>query len=241
MRNILTILLIAYTFPVFAEFSVIVESGAAWQNRNDVRIPGETGTLVEFDEFNQGPFFHYRGEFFWKINKNHGLRMVYAPFNISVNGQTSTAVNFDNQIFNANTPLEINYQFNSYRLTYFYSFWDTGDKHLSLGFTGKIREAEIEFIQGGQTASFTNLGFVPLIYFSYQTPICDYLLFNFNMDALGASQGRAIDISMKVRSKLSENYQLGLGFRTLEGGADNDTVFTFSWFNYAVIDLVASF
>ena len=66
-------------------------------------------------------------------------------------------------------------------------------------------------------------------------------LFHFNMDAAAAPQGRAFDLAFKARKELSKNYQLGVGVRTLEGGADNDKVYTFSWFNYAVLDLVGTF
>ena len=61
------------------------------------------------------------------------------------------------------------------------------------------------------------------------------------MDAAFASQGRAIDIALKFRHNFSPDYNIGFGARSLEGGADNDKVYTFSWFNYAVIDFVGRF
>ncbi len=219
----------------------MLESGAVWQHRNDVRIPSDTGTRVDFDNFDRGPFFHYRAELLWKINERHNLRAVYAPLEIDVNGPITSNVIFDDTTFTPSEGLEIDYKFNSYRLTYFYSFWEGEESQFNLGLTGKIRDAKIRFSQSGRSASYEDVGFVPLVYVEYQTPITSSWLFNVNVDAAAASQGRAIDLALKFRKRLNDRYKLGIGARTLEGGADNDNVFTFSWLNYAVIDLVGEF
>lgn len=220
---------------------IMLEGGAVWQQRNDVQITPQNGTRVEFDQFDQGPFPHYRLEGEWELSGSQALRFVYAPFNVRVTGQVPTVVNFNGVNFAANTDLTVDYTFNSYRLTWVYGFWGFGDDRMSLGVTGKVREAEIIFEQGGQKQSYDNVGFVPLLFFEYQKAFATDWLFHFNTDAAGASQGRAIDVAIKVRRKLSDDFQIGIGGRTLEGGADNDSVFTFSWFNYVVVDLVGRF
>ena len=219
----------------------MLESGGVWQSRNDVKIPGNTGNRVDFDEFDQGPFFHYRTEIFWKITERSTLRFIYAPFNILVTGILLSDVNYNNKTFSAGQELEVDYKFNSYRASYIYHFLGIGDSQFNLGLTGKIRDAEIKFKQGLQESSYDNVGFVPLIYFEIQTALSSNWLINLNMDGAAAPQGRAFDLSLKLRRKLSKTFQLGLGARTLEGGADNDKVYTFSWFNYAVLDLTGSF
>lgn len=219
----------------------MLESGAVWQHRNDVQIPSGSGSRVDFDEFNQGPFFHYRAEFFWKFANRHNLRVVYAPFSLNVKGPISSNVNFNEKTFSSSEELEVNYKFNSYRLTYFYSLWDIGKKKFNLGLTGKVRDAKIQFRQTAQQANYENVGFVPLLYFELQAPISSMWYFNINMDAAAASQGRAIDVAMKFRRQILKELDFGIGVRSLEGGADNEKVFTFSWFNYAVIDLSGQF
>tara|TARA_B100001248_G_C27395862_1_gene465494 strand:- start:1719 stop:2447 length:729 start_codon:yes stop_codon:yes gene_type:complete len=224
-----------------ASFDIVFETGALWQQRNDVRIPNTGGTRLNFDEFDSGPFFHYRAELFWHVNDTHNLRAVYAPLNLVVNGQVPYAVNYDNVNFNANQDIEIDYTFNSYRLTYYYSFWGNGDNQLNLGITGKVRDAKIQLQQGSTKASYDNVGFVPLIYFEYQKTLGTEWLFHFNMDAAAASQGRAFDVSAKLRHRILTDSLLGIGLRSLEGGADNDEVYTFSWVNYLTIDFLKSF
>ena len=241
MKKILFCLASLYAITVSAEFNFMLESGAVWQHRNDVKIPGNTGTRVNFDEFNQGPFFHYRGELYWKITDNHNLRAVYAPLNIAVKGRLPGNALFDGVSFSTSEELEVNYKFNSYRLTYFYSYWQSGKSFLNLGVTGKIRDAEIEFKQPSQKASYDNVGFVPLLFVEYQAPIGSDWLFHTNIDAAAAPQGRAIDLTVKFRRPFMEKYKLGFGLRSLEGGADNDKVFTFSWLNYAILDISGEF
>ena len=49
-------------------------------------------------------------------------------------------------------------------------------------------------------------------------------------------QGRAIDLGLKVQYDITRQWYVGGGLRALEGGADNDEIYNFSWFNYAVLN-----
>ena len=51
---------------------------------------------------------------------------------------------------------------------------------------------------------------------------------------MAASPGRAIDFALKVHYDLNDRWNVAVGYRTLEGGADNDKVYTFAWLHYAV-------
>ena len=47
-----------------------IETGAVWQERNDVQIPGDTGTQFSLvDHVGQGPFAFYRLELFYNLRK----------------------------------------------------------------------------------------------------------------------------------------------------------------------------
>jgi hypothetical protein len=41
-------------------------------------------------------------------------------------------------------------------------------------------------------------------------------------------------VSLKGVFRLSDRVEIDLGYRLLEGGADNDEVYTFAFFHYAV-------
>lgn len=220
------------------DFSLGLEAGAVWQHRNDVRISPDQGTYLEFNDFDEGPFFHYRIEGFYNLSERHFLRALYAPFNISVKGVPATNVVFDGVTFAGGNELTVNYRFNSYRVGYFYRWFEFSDGFFDIGVTAKWRDAKIELEQPGISRAYTNGGLVPLLYIAFEKMLFSDISFNFSLDGSASSQGRAFDGALKLRKPVGERLNLGLGVRSLEGGADNDKVFTFSWFNYAVIDLV---
>jgi hypothetical protein len=53
-------------------------------------------------------------------------------------------------------------------------------------------------------------------------------------DALAAPQGRAEDVLFAATYAVSDTTRILAGYRILEGGADNDEVYTFSLFHYIV-------
>lgn len=241
--HLILFLLFLCSFNVYSEetqskFRILIESGGVWQNRNDTQIPPDSGTRFDIDRFSEGPFFHRRLEAYYNLNQKHALRLVYAPSTIKVSGSVNQDVTFNGETFLASQELNIKYQFNSYRLSYIYAFKGFGRDQLNLGITAKIREASTTFSQTGLSSTYDNVGFVPLIYFEYQKFMNEKWSLNFTADALGASQGRAVDLAIKLRRELNKNSSIGLGFRSLEGGADNEKVYTFSWFNYAILELV---
>jgi hypothetical protein len=150
-------------------------------------------------------------------------------------------VDFDDATFPAETPVESTFRFNSYRLTYRQLLIDSPKFQLRAGVSGKVRDAAIRLEGGGQDAEDANLGFVPLLSFSATWFAHPSLRVVLDGDALAAPQGRAEDILLAAVAPLNEHVSLKAGYRILEGGADNDTVYTFSLFHYAVAGMVATF
>lgn len=61
--------------------------------------------------------------------------------------------------------------------------------------------------------------------------------FSIDLDGLAGGPGRLIDLALKLDYRLDERWQLGGGYRMLEGGADTDDVYNFAWLHYAVLDI----
>ena len=54
----------------------------------------------------------------------------------------------------------------------------------------------------------------------------------------GRPSGRALlDLGLMLDYELSDNWRIGGGYRTLEGGADTDDVYSFGWLHYATVDV----
>jgi hypothetical protein len=122
-------------------------------------------------------------------------------------------------------------------LTYRYGFIEREEFYFGAGLTGKVRDAEISLDNGIERAEKKNVGFVPLINFSCRWKFYGPFGILIDGDALFATQGRAEDISLALLYHLNRNLTFRGGYRILEGGADNDEVYTFSMFHYALVGI----
>jgi hypothetical protein len=100
-----------------------------------------------------------------------------------------------------------------------------------------IRDANIELQQGAKRANDDDVGFVPLIHLYGEYRFAPRWLFTLDFDGLASSQGRALDLALKLSYDVTDQWRLGGGYRTLEGGADNDDVYTFAWLHYGFVSL----
>lgn len=235
-----SLVVISHLFIIFsaqAETFYSIEVGSTTQSLNDQRIPGDGGTKFSLTDFGRGPFTTYR-LYFGYLWDRHELRALYAPFSIHLNGQLKQPTLFNETVFQPGVSTEAYYQFNSYRMTYSYALEKQGEWDLRLGFTGKIRDAEVKIRQGSLVENKKNTGFVPLVNFQAQRLFLDHYKLRFDLDALGASQGRAIDLALFVERKISmPGASVFFGYRTVEGGADNDSVYNFAWIHTLTLGL----
>jgi hypothetical protein len=222
-----------------AQLKFDIETGIIATGYNDVRIPGSTGTLVSLsDELNSNPNIFSRVNVGYRFKQGHEILALYAPLNINYKGSVDRDVIFQGETYPANSSLNATYKFNSYRLTYRYHLIDNNCFDIGVGLSLKVRDALIGFRSGIMESEKTDLGIVPLINFSVHWKPTERIGMILNGDALAAPQGRAEDVLLAVTFKGTENLTLKAGYRILEGGADNATVYTFSLFHYGVLGVI---
>lgn len=223
-------------------WSIELEGGLLWLSRNDVRIPGTTGTQFGMrDLTGSGTFPVGRVNAIWQSDRGWGFRVMLAPLTASGTGTLGQNVQFAGQNFAAGVATQGRYKFNSYRLTYF-NRWKQGPRsEWRIGGTLKIRDAEIRLTQGGVSAKDSDLGVVPLAYIWGQEKLSDRWSAIFEVDALFAPQGRAFDGSAKLAYHANDRTTWTVGYRLLEGGADNDRVYNFFWGNYLTAGVTIRF
>jgi hypothetical protein len=214
------------------DFHAALEGGAAWQERNDFRIPGDGGTLVELPD--DGPVPSFRATLTWDLTPRQSVRLLAAPLRIEQTFTPSEPVSFQGLEFPAGVPADSSYRFDSYRATWYWRFAPKGKWSFRLGATLKMRSAEIGLSGAPGSATRDDLGVVPLLYAYARYQATDRLAVELEADALAAPQGRAEDVSLKGVYRISDRVEIDLGYRLLEGGADNDEVYTFALFHYAV-------
>lgn len=223
-------------------FRLEVETGAGWQSRNDVQIPNDaSGTRFSLrDTVGTGPVPIVRVDAAWALNERQDLRVLLAPLSYEEGGTLAGPVNFKGGRFSAGA-VDATYRFNSWRATWRYRVLDEGPWLVKLGVTAKVRDAEITLRQGGTTATDSDVGLVPLLHVYSEYRFNERWKAILDADALAAPQGRAFDVGLKAGYDFNRTVGITAGYRILDGGVDNDTVYNFARFHQAVASLVWRF
>lgn len=215
--------------PLSAQ-SVVDFEATAWRTqRNEVRKPSQGGTTFSFpDLLGAGPTWAPRMNVSWTLKERHGLRVLLAPFEVTGMGVFHEPVVYQGHTFQAGMPTAGLYRFNSWRVTWRYTLRDDTTWRILAGATVKIRDAKVELSQNGHTETNSNLGFVPLAHLYVERHFPKNISAVFETDALAASQGRAVDAAFMVRWQATRRVHADVGYRLLEGGADNKEIYTWA-------------
>ena len=241
MKTIAIICLAVILIPKVFSSEVHLELGEVENSYNQVQIPGDDGTRFNLRSSIDDNNFYYRLQFIHLFDEKHGMRLLYAPLKFTGDKTYSKDIDFNGGSFNAGSEIDTTFKFNSYRATYFYQYLDQEKLKLRLGLSLKVRDAEIRLKQGSTKKSRKDLGFVPLFYLYSEYHFSRKFLAALDFDGLVGPSGRAFDVALMGGYHLDQDWQLQLGARILEGGADNDKVYTFSQFNYYFMALKYSF
>jgi hypothetical protein len=215
-----------------------LETGWIRTGYNDVAIPGNSGVRFSLSKDLKAAdnvFFRLRLNYI--LSQKSELSLLYAPLTIKSKGEFDKDILFVGELFGEEQLVNATYVFNSYRFTYKYRFYQNDKWQFKIGFTAKIRDAEIKLENSEKTANKTNVGFVPIIYFSSRYHFSDTVSLELSCDALAAPQGRAEDVLFALFYKITPKINAKIGYRLLEGGSDGDEVYTFALIHYAVIGL----
>ena len=222
--------------------SLTLELGATWQLRNTVQIPNELpNTRFGLDDLTgEGPYPAGRVMLDWPLGDRHHLRFIIAPLGIEETGTSGEPIVFQDTTFGAG-EIRATYRFDSYRATYRYVFHDSANWTWSGGATLNVRDAEIRLQQGDLRRTKSNTGLVPLLALYGEWRFAPGWSGVFDFEGLGAPQGRAIDAALKVGYDVTPTVSLSAGYRFLDGGADNDELYTFARFDSAVMSVTWRF
>jgi hypothetical protein len=238
-----SLLLFTGTFPLAAlSFWVDGETGGVFTGYNDVQIPSDSeddpGTRFSLaEDLEPSPVWFYRLQAGVDIGR-HSIFGLYAPFTVESTGKADKDISFKKKTFPEGSDLTGTFKFNSYRLSYTYSFFRRPEIELAAGLTGKVRDAYIKLENDERSAARTNLGFVPLIHLYARWHFAPPFSLLLDGDGLAAPQGRAEDFLLALDYSLDEKTDIRLGYRLLEGGSDGaGGVYTFSMFHYASLGI----
>lgn len=165
-----------------------------------------------------------------ELNERWDVSFLYAPLDTEYSFKSRSNFNFNGESFNQNEQTRVGYKFNSYRVGFLRKY-QTGNFKFVVGPVLKVRDARLSVSQAGARSSFSNLGPVPLLGLGVDYRASESIHFIFYSDALAGGPGYAYDVNAEIRYKISPSQTLGVGYRTLGGGADNDELKNFARFN----------
>jgi hypothetical protein len=228
---------------VHAQLRLGIESGFAFTQYNDVRVPNaeqERGTLFSLknDFTPDKPAIFFRLEGAYLINGKHTLELVAAPLQLDYQDSTLDSIEFAGSTFKG-AGVDGRYEFNTYRFSYRYRLVQKPQFSFDLGATLLVRDARIALTQNDFQAEDVDLGFVPLISFELNYAPDEKLSLLLKGDALVGPQGRAEDIFVGILYQVfNEHLQLKAGYRLIEGGADVDQVYNFAFVHFIDLGVV---
>jgi len=248
LQTVLTVILfgIVCLSPALAQSSrrwfLDVETGGVFPGYNNVRIPGNSGTLFSLTEdLATSALLHFRFSLGYQFSPKHTVYFTIAPLSLNGSGTVNWPIDFNGVTFLAGTPLKSLYRFNNYRLTYRYGLRSSGKLRIGLGLTAFVRDASIGLSGGGLESEKANIGPVPLLNFLVEWRFSPAWRLAFQGDAAVAPQGRAEDVLLALVYQKTERIAFKAGYRILEGGADNDEVYNFALFNYFAVGVILYF
>jgi len=241
MKRILlyiTLFVIIFNNYGSAEIKTSFQGAAVYSSYNDIKLPGDTGTKLSYTEdLDSDPVFSPRVEAGYEFGFPLYIGFMASLLRLEAEGTLDKTVYYDGLVFNEGTEVKAKYRFDSYRMTARYYFLNTESLKAGAGITGKIRDAEITLESSTQKGELSNTGFVPLINLYLEWFASDRVSLLFYGDGAWSPYGRAEDFFAGAVYRFNDTAAVMAGYRLLEGGADNDEVYTFSMFHYAVIGI----
>ncbi len=224
--------------------SVELELGAAKLQKNELQSPNDA-TATRFDlarvlgtDSTQGT-----ARVTVKIPTAGGDEWlaVYAPLTFKGSAALGQAVVYEGSSFAGAPQTSASYRFDTYRLTWRRPVIESADTTVRLGVTGLVRDAAIRLSQAGVSASRSNTGLVPLLHGSVDRRLRSRLSLIGDVDALGSGQGYAVDLSLRAQYAIDTRWAVSAGYRMLDGGADNDTLYNFARIEWLTLGVRRSF
>jgi len=224
-------------------WEISAESGLVLPGYNDVQSPNnDTATRFSLsDTLDIASSGYIRMKLGYNFSERHHITLLYAPLSLDAQGVLTSDVVFEGTLFAANSSIKAKYRFDSYRMSYRYDLVKNQNLSFGIGFTAKIRDAEIALESNTQSTSKTNTGFVPLLNLFLKWRFSEDFGLQIEADALAAKQGRAEDVNVALFYEINRSMEFKVGYRIVEGGANVDEVYNFALINYLTAALTIRF
>lgn len=231
------ILMSAIALSAKPDLRIEAETGIAFPGYNDVRIPN-VGNNTQFslkDDLGLKSTLSTRLSVHYRISPRHQVSLMAAPLTLKAEEKLAKDVVYQGKHFWKNDIVKTEYRFDSYRLQYRYFLPKEFFGIRAVGASLKMRDAEISLESSSNQSSKTNTGFVPLLSLNAGYKVNDELDIVLEAEGLASPYGRAEDVFVGALYNVHKHLKVKAGYRFLEGGSDNEEVYTFAAVHYAIV------
>lgn len=238
-RIFIAIIFSGLLVQTYGQFSLDISGGLVAQSYNEVQIPNEVGTAFDlYKDFDiQGPVFYYSFKLGYRFKERNHFFLLYAPLSVNYEGAAPFDIRYQNSMFLKGQNIDASYKFNSYRLTYRRDVYSSDKWLLGIGFTAKIRDADIRLETADISDNKDDFGFVPLLNVYAEYNFNNWAAF-FEGDGLAGGPGRAFDLYLGGKIPVHERLKVKAAYRMVEGGADISSVYNFTMLHFATFGLI---
>jgi hypothetical protein len=122
-----------------------IETGLMMTGKNDVRVPGNSGTNFSLTEdFDAKAALHFRFKLVQPLAEKHRLIFTYAPLKVTSTGTTKDDIHFGGSHFIPNLNLTGEYRLDSYRQSYMLDLVKLAKTSVSVGASVEIRDEAVK-------------------------------------------------------------------------------------------------
>jgi hypothetical protein len=240
VRKIFILLIFSgLSIQTYSQVSLDLSGGLVAQTYNEVRIPNDQGTAFDlYKDFEiQGPVIYFGFRLGYSFRGKNHLFLLYAPLGVNYEGFAPFDIKFQNTTFLRGQNIDAYYKFNSYRVTYRRNVYSSEKWLVGIGFTAKIRDAEIRLTAGDISDKKDDFGFVPLLNVYAEYNFHNWSAF-FEGDGLAGGPGRAFDLYLGGKIPVNDYLRIKAAYRIVEGGADVSSVYNFTMLHFANLGLI---
>ena len=189
-----------------------MRSGSAKTTLGSPETPAPSSTC--WDLTGSGPDAYVRLYATYSFNDKHALRLTVAPLETEGTGTLSEETTFQDAVFAPDVPTKGTYRFNTYRLTYRWTFHDSEHWRWGVGAAALVRDAEIALEQGDLKQSRDDLGVVPLLHLYGEYHWNDELDLILDVEGLGSTRGTGLRCRVQGALCLQRRLACIGGYRT---------------------------
>ncbi|MFO7660330.1 MAG: hypothetical protein R6V77_05405 [Candidatus Cloacimonadaceae bacterium] len=224
-----------------------VETGLINTGYNDVRVPGEGGSLFSMkDDLKAKQAFHFRFRLTQPLAAKHRLIFMYAPLKVKSSGRIDRE--YAEEFFefqDMQVPADLvpsidfdgEYRLDTYRQTYLFDLLTLKNTVLSAGASVEIRDEAIKIYSADRYGRKTDTNVVFSVNFRALTNLNEKLALVANGNVLIDSKNRAEDIFLGASYKILKDSRLNVGYRLIERKTDKPEIYNSAMFHLLTVGI----